>query len=342
MSVATAAVAPDDASALARAHPLTMFGLDALVAGAARPRPEALALQDHGAEAHGEIAYAEIVTQAGALLSRLRAAFAPGERVLLLGAPHSRTLIALTAVIAAGLEPVLAPLHETAATLAAAARAADAVGVLSPARFAGLELEDTLLSVAAQTPSVRVLATLGGGTLDGAADFSNGAPPGDGASGAALDDGWASGERAMVGALGPGGAPVFASQGALLGHALDLVRATRAGGASPVLALVSPASLGGLVAGPLAALLAGAPLHFIAPFDGAGFLACLDAIGPARLVAPAAILPDLARGGLLTNGALLSVAALARGDAHADAFERPRQSCPIIEISRDGAARRIA
>lgn len=88
-------------------------------------------------------------------------------------------------------------------------------------------------------------------------------------------------------------------------------------------------SLTALVAGPLAALISGAPLHFLAPFEAARFLATLDALGRARLVAPSMLLPDLANAGLLTGDALLSVAALTHSAA-------PRFSgfadCPIIEL----------
>ena len=60
------------------------------------------------------------------------------------------------------------------------------------------------------------------------------------------------------------------------------------------------------IAGPLAALLSGADLHFVAPFKADMFLQLLDDIGPVRLVAPAAIFAGSARSGLLNNGALLS------------------------------------
>jgi len=333
------ATAAPDAGALARAHPLTMFGLDALVAGATRLRPERLALRDVCGADRRELSFAELDRAIGAFLARLRGfEFARGERVLLCCAPASEAIIALTALVAAGLEPVLAPLRTPQSVLARAASAVAAAAILAPTRFDRLDLEATLLGVAAQTPSIRLLGTLGPETIDGAVDFSLEALLGSSLARARLNDGWTSGARAMIGAIDEAGAPAFVSQGALLGHGLDLVRKTRRGGSPPVVSLVAPASFGGLIAGPLAALLAGAPTCFLAPFSAAEFLALLDEIGPARLVAPTAILPDLARAGLLDNGALVSVVALSRrGGEHAEAPRHP-STCPIIEIFSDGAA----
>jgi hypothetical protein len=337
-----AAAAPD-AGALARAHPLTMFGLDALVAGATRLRPDRLALRDSGGADRRELSFAELDRAIGAFLARLRGFdLARGERVLLCCAPASEAIIALTALVAAGLEPVLAPLQTPPGVLARAASAVAAAAIVAPTRFDRLDLEATLLGVAAQTPSIRLLGTLGPETIDGAVDFSLGALHGSSPARAKLHDGWTSGARAMIGAIDEAGAPVFISQGALLGHGLDLVRKTRRGGSAPVVSLVAPASFGGLIAGPLAALLAGAPTCFLAPFRAADFLALLDEIGPARLVAPTAILPDLARAGLLDNGALVSVVALSRrGGEHVEAPRHP-STCPIVEIVGDGRAIHIA
>lgn len=334
-----AAAAPD-AGALERAHPLTMFGLDALVAGATRLRPERLALCDAGGRVRRELTFAELDRAIGAFLARLREFdFARGERVLLCSPPASETIVALTALVAAGLEPVLAPIQAPAGVLARAASSVNAVAILAPTRFARLDLEETLIDAAAQTPSIRLLGTLGPVTIDGAMDFSLAtllrATP---ASQGVLNDGWTPGPRALIGAMDETGAPAFMTQGALLGHGLDLVRRTRCGGPAPVVALSAPGSFGGLAAGPLAALLAGAPIYFLAPFRAAGFLALLDEIGPARLVAPKAILPDLARAGLLDNGALVSCAALSRAGAKPQDFDASSHSCTIIDIVCDGAS----
>lgn len=334
----TSNAAANEADVRARAHPLTMFGFDALVAGAARLRPNRIAIRDVGA-GEGDIDHAELDRKVDLFRSHLRHfEMQPGERVALACTPSAETLVALMGVIAAGLEPVLAPLGMSSEALAAGARAASAAALIAPASIGGESLEELLFGVAAQTPSIRLIATLGPGTIDGAADMSSAAlaaaepppPP---------QERGAQNKKVTIGALSHAGELRFLEQGALLANGLGLVAKARVSGAAPLVSLVSPGSTAGLVAGPLASLLSGAPLHFIAPFDAAAFLAHLDMIGPARLVAPRSILPDLNAAGLLTNGALLSCIAIARADDEHAEVERRSETCPIIEIAADGTPR---
>jgi hypothetical protein len=333
---ARAAFSEDDDAALARAHPLTLFGFDALVSGAARPRPSAWAFRDDHDGAIDDVSYADLYQRVGAALARLRAfEFARGERALICCPPGAQSFVALTAALAAGLDPVLAPLP-TPHTRDAVANAAKALNVsahFGPAQFCGLDFGEPLSTIAADTPSIRLVGALHG-ALDGAEDFSSSALATRGAR-MRVDD-WGVDERRRIGALDVSGQVDFASQGALLAAALDLVRATRAAGGAPLLSLCAPSSLSALVAGPLSALLAGCPLHFIAPFKAARFIETLDALGPARLVAPAAILADVGRAGLLTNGDLVSVAALCSGEEAAHMDIAP--ACPIIELRVAGGA----
>lgn len=335
---ARAALSDSEDAALARAHPLTLFGFDALVAGAARPRPGAVAFSDRHEGAPREVSYADLYQRVGACLERLRAFdFARGEKILICCPPGAQAFVALTAALAAGLDPVLAPLPLplSRAAAAKAARTLNVAALFAPAHFCGLDFEEPLLAIAAETPSIRLIGSLDG-ALDGAADFSPAALGAERAPRVRLADDWASDERAQIGALDELGGVDFVSQGALLGAALDLVRATRAAGDAPILSLCAPSSLGALVAGPLAALLAGAPLHFFAPFKAARFLETLDELGPTRLVAPAAVLADLGRAGLLTNGALVSVAVLCNG-ATAPAPQIAIDAvCPIVELRVTG------
>lgn len=327
---------------LARAHPLTMFGLDALVAGSARLRPENMALRDHGENGAARVVFAELDLAIGAFVARLREFdLTPGARILLCCPPRAQALIAITAIVAAGLEPVLAPLHLSQHKLTAAAQAIDAEALIAPARFAKLSFEDTLLRIAAQTPSIRLVGSLSPEPIDGAVDFSLPALRAGPTSAALISENWTSGDRVMIGALDASGAPAFLTQGALLGLGLDLVRKTRRGGAAPIVSLVSPGSFAGLIAGPLAALLSGADLHFVAPFKADMFLQLLDDIGPARLVAPTVIFADLARSGLLNNGALLSCSVISRLEKPTLA-EVPLDACPIVEIAGDGGMLSIA
>lgn len=318
-----------------RAHPLAQFGFDALVAGAARPRPGALALVDHHAALRDEVSYADLYQRVGAFVAQLReAGLAPGERALVCCPPGAQSFVAVTAIAAAGLDPMLAPtpLPMNKSMLHGAARALAPAALFGPASLCGLGCEDALLALALEAPSVRVLGTLGG-LLDGAADFSRDALQAPRAPRARLSEEWSDDKRARIGALDECGAVMFASQGALLAAALDLVRLTRAGGEAPILSLCAPSSLGGLVAGPLAALLCGAQLHYLAPVDSTRLLDMMDALAPLRLVAPALLLPDLASAGLLTSGALLSVVALRRGAVDSAPLNHVG-GCAIVEIAQ--------
>lgn len=322
-------------TALARAHPLTMFGFDALISGAAKLRPGRIAARD--ALGGGAIDHAEFDRRVDAFRAHLHGFdLSPGERVLLAALPDAQTLVALIGIIAAGLEPALAPPGISAEALAAGARAVSAAALIGPSSIAGASAEALLFGVAASTPSIRLIGSLGPEPIDGAVDFT--APPPEAEEEAGVDRAII-GKKVTIGALDLSGAPRFYEQSALLSHSLGLVAKARVSGAAPLVSLVSPATIGGLVAGPLASLLSGAPLHLLSPFDGAGFLAHLDAIGPARLVAPRAILPDLDAAGLLTGGALLACVAVTRRGEALDAFEPPADACPIVEIGPDGAAR---
>ena len=338
MTDALSAASLRDSRNLERTHPLTLFGLDALVAGAARTRPTLRATQDHLDDRRESLAYADLDQAIGVFLARLRDfGLSRGERVLLIAGARSETLIALTALIAAGLEPVLAPLRLDERRLAAAAHTTSAAAIFAPARIGDLSLEERLLSVAAQAPGVRLIGALGGGAIDGAVDFSLEGLRQGSARRAPLDDGWTPGARTLIGALDDDGRAHFLSQGALLGYSLDLVRKTRHGGPSPLIALSAPSNFAALVAGPLAALLSGAPLHFLSPFDSERFIVALDSLGPARLIAPKAILPDLARAGLLTSGAILSCVVLSGAQTEPVAFDPPPDCCPILDIVAEGA-----
>lgn len=319
----------------ARAHPLTQFGFDALVAGASRPRPGAIAFTDHHDGATKEVSYADLYQRVGAFLARLKSLdFVRGERLLICCPPGAQSFVAVTAAVAAGFEPVLAPLPlpMTKRAVAGAARALQVAGLFSPSRICGVDLEEPLLAIAAETQSIRLIGALSG-TLDGAADFSPDMLEAPLSPRARLSEEWSQAERPLVGALDEIGAIDFASQSDLLAAALDFTRLIRGHGGAPIVSLCAPSSLSSIVAGPLGALLTGAPLHFLAPYESAGFLALLDALGPARLVVPAALLPDLAATGLLSSGAILSVAALAQGATQP--FEGAA-GCPVVILAAQG------
>ncbi|WP_312030559.1 AMP-dependent synthetase [Methylosinus sp. H3A] len=325
--------------ALARAHPLTMFGLDALIAGAARLRPARIAAGD--ASTGAELDHAELDRRVAAFRADLRGFdFQPGERILLFAAPSSATLVTLIGIISAGLEPVAAPLGLSIGALAAGARAVSAAALVAPASVGGQSLEELVFGVASQAPSVRLIGSLGPGTIDGAVDFG---PRSRNENDSPTATRAAPSKKVLIGALDQYGAPQFHEQAGLISASLGLIAKAHVNGSAPLLSLVSPGSIGGLVAGPLASLLSGAALHFLSPFDGAAFLAALDALGPVRLVAPRAVMADLDAAGLLTSGAVLACIAVHRAGEEEQGFEPSHPySCPIVEIGADGAIRPTA
>lgn len=312
------------------AHPLSQFGIEALVAGAARPRPGAMAFADHHDGASDKVSFADLYQRVGAFLARLRDfELNPRDRVIICAPPGVQSFVALVAALAAGLEPVLAPmpLPTTSHLLTLAARDIEAAALFAPAQFCGVDFEQNLLTLVAFTPSIRFIGALDG-ALDGASDFSAAALMATQASRARLLEEWSDAERPMIGAINDVGDVEFVSQSALLAATLDLIRLMRNDSHAPILSLCAPSSPAALVAGPLTALISGAPLHFLAPFEAARFLATLDALGPARLVAPAAIIADLACSGVLSSGAITNVATPVEGDAPLTTASM----CRIVEL----------
>lgn len=328
---AHAALSPPDRGA--DPHPLTLFGLDALVAGAARPRPGANAFHDAQDEETEVFTYADLCQSVAAGVAQLHElGLARGERALVCVPPGASGFLLLVAALAAGLEPALAPLPLplSRAALARTAKKLSASALFAPAQFCGVDFEAELLDLAAQTPSIRLIGTLGG-ALDGAVDFSARALSARPAARLRISDEWAADDTPRIHALKPSGDPGAVTQGALIAATLDLLRLTRLTRATPIVTLCAPSSPEALVGGPLAALIGGAPLHSLAPFSSTRFLATLDALGPCRLVAPAAVLSDLARAGLLTNGALAGVVAI--GDVVAAI---PEAACPVVSLRLAG------
>lgn len=314
-------------------HPLTLFGFDALVAGAARPRPGANAFHDAQTETTDVLTYADLYGGVAAGLAQLRElGLSRGEKIMVCAPPGASGFALLTAALAEGLDPVLAPLPLplSCAAIARAAKNLSVSALFAPAQFCGVDFEAALLDLATQTPSIRQIGTLDG-ALDGAVDFSLRALTARPAPRLRISDDWGADDTPRIGALGPSGEIRYVTQGALIAATLDLLRATRLTRATPILSLCAPSSFEALVGGPLAALIGGAPLYSLAPFSSERFLAMLDSLRAARLVAPAAVLSDLARAGLLTNGALVGVVAI--GEVVAAI---PEAACPVVSLRLTG------
>ena len=320
-------------------HPLAAFGLDTVAHGAARLRADRVALAEAGrGAAAATTTYGELDRLTRAFSAQARACgLAPGERMLILGAPRICVAVAILGALGAGLEPVIAPAHYSTAALVYLAQSTDAAAIVGPTRFGDLDTESAMLETAATAPGIRLLGSLGPGAIDDAVDFSPSglrdfmdmAPPN------AL-----TATPARIGlALAPDQkAPrvVFVAQCDIVAAALDFASRLRLNAEQPILSTLSPASFAGLAAGPVAALLVGAPLILFGPFEAEGFIAALDDAGPCHLVAPEAIAADLAAAGLIAPGRLESLSLAGRGASAGAAIGAAR---PVALLASDGQGR---
>ena len=310
------------------------FDLDSLVSGAVRLRGDRAALAD-STNLAAPISFAEfdrrVSTLAGCWLDL---GIEPGERIMVAAGATATSVIAIVAAMRAGLDLALAPLHLSGEELVEFAGDCDAVALAADVAHGELAPAEELLTVASQAPRVRLVCSLGGGQIDGAVD----------ADPARL----AETERRSLAVRrqepriltrAPNGEIVIHRQRTLVAAALDLVTRARIGMRRPIVTTIAPVTFAGLVVGPVAALLAGAPLRLHGPFAAAEFSALLRRNGPAHLVAPGALLPALRKAGLLEAKALASLLLVSRyadlGEALA--CDRPaagtaRETVPVVDI----------
>lgn len=326
-------------SGAAPAHPLAGFGLDMLARGAARLRGDRIAISETEGDC-ASVDYRELDRRVQAFgVQAIECGLRPGERMLVVGAAQIGVATAILGALGAGLEPVVAPAHLSPAAFAFLAQASGAAAIVGPSRYGALDVEGAMLEIAATASTVRVLGSLGPDISDGAVDFSLQGLRGVVAEGARPES------RAEAPRVGLVLAPeqrapraTFVAQADLVAYALDFASRLRVTAERPILSTLSPASLAGLVAGPLAALLAGASLTWIGPFDSRVFVETLDRLGPCHLVVPAAIAGDLASAGLLSRARLETLSFSAR-----DAVpQRPGLAagvCPVAILTCDEQGR---
>ncbi|MFZ1960040.1 MAG: AMP-binding protein [Methylovirgula sp.] len=308
------------------------YSLDTLVTGAARLRPETTALADRTRAC----SYAAFATDVAALARLLvDCGLQPGERLLILGGAEISLLTTLVAALRAGFEPALAPLDLGVAELSAYARGVNAAALIGPSEYGDLKLADAYFEVAAAVHSIRLVATLGPGEVDGAVDLRHAAIARYAA--AHPDNGLERGKPAPAPARivtldRRRGASVAHEQATLMAASFDFGARAAIGRETPVLSTLPPTSFAGLVAGPFAALLSGAALHLHGPFAADDFLKCRARAGHAHLVVPAAIASELAGAGILDGlASAVLVSRLAADDEYAPPppFACP---CPLIDL----------
>jgi acyl-CoA synthetase (AMP-forming)/AMP-acid ligase II len=263
---------------------LEAFGLDALLSGAARLRAARAALSWSGDGAtRGSLSFGEWDRAASVVAGALAACgLEPGERVLILGAADPATLELIFGAARAGLDVALAPIGDRPDWIAERARAVAAVALLAPGAVGAARPSADLALAAARCDTLRLAA------IWGATDA-----PHDGVLALHEVEPAPLGRRETKGALftfaDDPARPQRHRQDRLAAAAFDLMHRARLGAARPIVTTIAPVRHAGLVAGPLAALAAGATLHLHAPFAFERLRAALVETGPAFLIAPAAI-----------------------------------------------------
>ena len=311
-------------------HPLAAFGLDMLARGAAHLRGDRKAIGEAGPGcSSGDFAYRDLDRLVVAFAARaIDCGLSQGDRVLVIGAARVGVVAAILGALSAGLEPVVAPAQFAAGALAFLAQSTGARAIFSPTLYGPLDMETIMLEAAADAPDVRLVGSLGPGAADGAIDFSPRALAADQSERPVRQ-----GELPRVGFVQRTAAraprTTFLTQNTLVLYGLDLVSALDLSAGKSVLSTLSPASVAGFVAGPVAALLAGAPLTLFGPFDAKGLAVLVERGKPGCLIAPGAAAEDFVAAGLCDGLECIAV-------SDAGFLRAP---CPVVEISSDADGR---
>ncbi len=315
--------------------PFAHFGLDTLLSGAARLRPDTVALVDRD-ETLTYAAFASRATALGHLFAEH--GLKRGERVILTGGASSALVVALIAAIRAGLEPALAPIDLMPEDLSAYARAIGAVALIGKTSYGDFSLQDEHYFMAAATAdSVRLVATLGPGEIDGAVDFGSEAIKNHSTS--AFYTGFERSKLSSTAAAriftlnrGVDFTPVVHRQSTLIAAGFDFVARAKIGRETPILSTLPPVRFASLVTGPIATLLSGAALHIDGPFQSEAFLKACDRAGRAHLIAPAIFAQDFLRSGITRNLASLTLLSNMRLDAPIDLPAALSGECPLNDL----------
>lgn len=290
---------------------LDRLDLSTLASGAARLRPERIALSAGGAPHSKSITFAEFDLRANAAAQLWRRyGLQEGERVLFAGMPSSRSLIAMLGALRAGLDAALAGPHLARNELIAFTAATGASAIAVSAHPSLENFAEDVLHCAAANERVRLLANIGlDSEIDGAVIFDPFNAEGEDYP-APLPATQCAHARIITRDIT--GRLCIHRQRTLVAAALDFVSRAQIGTRLPLISTIYPASFAGLVAGPVAALAAGAPLALHAPFDAQTLISQIDNLRPVHLVAPAMIGDELAEAGLLNRESLASLVLLTR------------------------------
>lgn len=318
------------------ADPLAAYTLDNLLAGAARLRPQGIALRDGDGTS---LTFAALHGQATRLAARLRqTGLAPGETMLVLGGNQISSITALMAGIFAGLDVAMLSPGLRADRLAQLANRTSAAVLVCGEPFGGMDLLEKGFMAAAQSETIRMVGTLGSGNPD-AVDFSAATLAGDG-----LADGPAPAHLSAILTL-TGDGMTRHRQRTLVAGTLDLIARASFSPAQPLLTTLGPSTFAGLASGVLAGLLCGASVTLHGMFDAVRLLAQLEEWPGAHIVLPAQLLPALASAGLVQHASLSGLVAVSRWQSNAGDFAPPASlasKMPLVDLHAFGEMALVA
>ncbi|NDA47096.1 MAG: hypothetical protein EBY21_07430 [Alphaproteobacteria bacterium] len=312
---------------------LSGFDLDSLTMGAARLRPQTLALHDLTQQNDLMFRFVELNHHVDSLAWQWSMLGLPvGARVLISMRASSLSIIGLLGALRAGLDVVLAPLHANAGALAALARQTGALALASEPSHDRLNLIETLFAAAALASDVRLVCSLGAELIDDAVCLDPWLARED--TGTPLTP--YGRQRPQILTQDRNGQIHAHDQAHLIAAALDLATRGKISGHGSVLSCLLPASFAGLVAGPILSLLTGAPLMLIPSFSTDVFARAFDAGERFHLIVPAAATLMMLEAGVIDSSRLISFMPVTpvnavEDDAHLSAPILARHaSLPII------------
>lgn len=276
------------------------LGFSALLDGAARLRPDRPALSDQ----QNTLTFAKFDARVSALAAQLSALeVGLPARALLLGGASASAVVLAFAALRAGFDLALAPAHLEPEDLARhTAELAPSILLVDPF-FLSAQGEEEVLALAGAQQSVRVICSLQ--LIDGAVLLD-------------MDRAEASGSSACNGSIflrSVDGTLHACAQADLLQAGLDVATQGKIRANEPILSTLSPMSFAGLVAGPIAALLAGAQCALHAPFESTRLSAEFDMLAPCHVVAPARIASLLVEARVIAPEACASLVIVHDGPA---------------------------
>lgn len=300
------------------------FDLVSLTTSAAQLRSEQIAfarvgqtqpgmLADTGEQELTYAAFHALVKRYTGALQRF--GLKPGDRILITGCLSPRSVAAVIASLATGIDTALAGLHLDSDEIAAFARHTGAVAIVTEAGASDNAVVQQIWTAAAQCDAIRLVISLADRAADGTVPMK---ATGDSTARLPrLQDAARIITRAMD------GAPVTHIQETLIAAGLDFIAKSKLSAGAPILSTIIPASFAGLVCGPIAGLLTGAPTLLHAPFDSRQLISRIQRDRPVQLIVPSAISRHIETSGFCDREHLAALVLLSRFEASPATLSAP-------------------